>query len=119
MRRLRGFVYAEVIAATALIGIALLIAVSLTAAAPRAARQVRASRAALEAVENTIEQIRSGSVPLPANAGVVSRANGVEIRVDVKPTDVRDLLRVTVESRVRIEGRLLNRRVDTLVWRPQ
>lgn len=119
MRRPGGFAYAELIAATALVGIALLIATSFAASAPRAARQARAGRAALEALENAIENVRADTAPLLAASTVTSRSSGVEIRVETRPANVPGLHHVIAEARYRVDGKAVRRRLETLVWRPQ
>ena len=120
-----GFALVEAIVALAVLAIALLLGLALALQEPRAVRRIEAQRQALRAVEATLESIRAGAVPLRSTRldGFLLAAGrplpeGLTLDVDVAPELPAGLYRVTLRAQTAVYGQPVERRVETLVWRP-
>lgn len=120
-----GFTLIETLIALAILMVALLLGLPLVLEQPRILARVEAQREATRAIEAALEALRAGEVPLaPARIhGFALSAGepaprGLTLWIDVAPAGAPYLYDVTLRTRVDVRGQPLERRVETLIWRP-
>jgi len=132
-RAARGFSLLEVAIATAILGVALLLGMSLLLGEARTVRRLDADHAARAALEATLEAIRAGALPLrsasygsEALAALTSPGTGppptaMTVDLDVSPPAPPappGLYEVALRARYRVAGQDFERRLGSLVWQP-
>ena len=126
-----GFSTLEALFALAIVALALLLGLGLLAQQRHVLERLDARRAADRVIEETLEGLRSGAIPLPAprtaeplppppeDPGPSRSAAGLEVLVRVDPTgSPADLYHVWVVARYQVAGRPAVRTVETEMWRP-
>ncbi len=126
-----GFSLLEALFALSVVALALLLGLGLLAQQRRILERLDARREADRMIEETLEGLRSGAVPLPrpesaARVPLAPRelapaagAAGLEVLVRVAATErPADLYHVWVVARYRAAGRPVVRTVETEIWRP-
>lgn len=120
-----GFSLLEALIALVLIGVALLMSGELVLQSPRMVRRMDAERQAFRALESTVESVRGGAIPLQTvDLGVYSTAVGTPARKDlsifmqVDPTELPGLFRVTLRARYPADHRKIQKELQTMVWSP-
>jgi type II secretory pathway pseudopilin PulG len=123
----RGFTLVEVAVALSILIVALLTGIALVLQQPRVVRRIDAERQAQQVMEWTLEEMRGGLIPLRSTGDVGwavssfvagSPAPDLKIAVIVTPTAPAGLYQVTVAARYTVFGKLLRRRLQTMIWRP-
>jgi prepilin-type N-terminal cleavage/methylation domain-containing protein len=124
-RRHGGFTLLETLIALAILSMVLLVGAALLLAEPRVVRRIDVDRQALRAVESTLEALRAGALPLQserldgfATAAGAPAPAGLTLQLDVTPEGLPGLYRAALLARFPVAGRIVERRVETLVWRP-
>ncbi len=113
----QGFTLIEALIATTIVMIALLMGMGLVAQQPGIQRRLQAQREALHGLEGTLEALRAGALPLASQR--IDAAGDRTIWVDVGPAGhPPGLYRVSVRTLWRIEGKVRERSIETLIWRP-
>ena len=111
-----GFTLVEALIATTIVMIALLMGMALVAQQPGIQRRLEAQRETLHALEGTLEALRAGALPLASQR---LDADDRTIWVDVQPAShPPGLYRVSLKALWRVEGKVRERSIETLVWRP-
>ena len=119
-----GMTLVECLVATALLGIAILMAALLFGAGPRATARIDAGREALDALENTIEAVRAGAIPLVSGpvAGPwgfqPQYARDLGVTLTVVPGDIPGVWDVAADASWVVRHTAEHRRLETLVWTP-
>ncbi len=126
-----GFSIVEALFALAIVALALLLGLGLLAQQRRILERLDARRAAGRVIEETLEALRSGAVPLPAARGAshvplppeepgsLGAATGLDVLVRVALAEPpADLYHVWVTARYEVAGRPVVRTVETEIWRP-
>jgi prepilin-type N-terminal cleavage/methylation domain-containing protein len=119
-----GFTLVESLVALTLLAIALLLGLGLMVQQPAVVRRVDAHRQALRAMEATLEALRAGALPLISTQVTASPAlpaelpSGLAVWIEVAPIAPPGLHQVTVRARYPAAGRVVERRIETLVFRP-
>lgn len=124
-RRQSGFTLLEALIALFLLGVALLLGMELVLANPRLARRTDSQRQAFRALESTLEAVRAGAIPLVNQKldGYVTAVStpaprDLNILMEVEPTKLPSLVKVTLKARYKLEGRKFEKELQTLVWSP-
>jgi len=118
-----GFTLLETLVALALAGLALIVTLALLAQEPRAHRRLDAHRRALDALGAALEAVRAGRLT-PAGGPIDPAAAGLEpmpfldLRAEVHDLSPPGLARLVVVASYAVDGRRVERRVETLLWRP-
>ena len=115
----RGSILVESLVALVLLSVALLMGLPLLFGQPGAVRRLDAQRVALSALDSTLEALRTGALPLqPARYGAGTPDDPL-VWVEVEPQPgPAGLYLVTLRAVYRVREQTLERRVETLVWRP-
>jgi len=130
-RRTRGFSTLEALFALAIVALALLLGLGLLAQQRHVLERLGARRVADRVIEETLEGLRSGAIPLPAPGTARSLPPlpedpqssqdlpGLEVRVRVDLAEPpADLYHVWVVARYEVAGQPTARSVETAIWRP-
>ena len=113
----RGFSLLETLIALTILGIALLLGMSLLLQQPRVVRRLDAQRRALAELESTMEALRSGAIPL--QSARLGPSDTPAVVIDVSPAEgPPGLYQVSLRAIYLVEGRTLERTLDTLIWSP-
>jgi prepilin-type N-terminal cleavage/methylation domain-containing protein len=114
-----GFSLVESLIALLVLSVALLMGLPLIQQQPWIVKRVDAQHVALREIESTIEAMRSGAMPL-ASIHLPGGHGQPSLWVDVQPeTDApAGLFHVSVRALWRIQGRDLEKKVETLIWSP-
>lgn len=123
----RGFTLIESLVALAVLSVALLLGMGLVLQLPGVVRRVDAHRQALRAMEAALEALRAGELPL-ASARLVSPPSpavssgsapaGLAVWIEIQPVSPPGLHEVLVRARYPAAGKIVERQVETLVYRP-
>ena len=112
----RGSILVESLIALVLLSVALLMGLPLLFGQPGAVRRLDAQRAALGALDSTLEAIRAGALPLEdARCGSGTPDDPV-VWVDVEGS--AGLYQVTLRAVWELRGQTFERRLESMVWRP-
>lgn len=115
----RGSTLVEALVALLLITVALLMGLPLIFEQPGIVRRLDAQRLALSALDSTLEALRAGVLPLESARYGAGTPEDPVVWVDVEPeAQPPDLYRVTLRAVWKVRDRKLERRIETLVWRP-
>ncbi len=127
----RGFSTLEALFALAIVALALLLGLGLLAQQRHVLARLDARRAADRRIEETLEGLRSGAIPLPAprtaehvppppeDPGTSGSLSDLEVLVRVALAEPpADLYHVWVVARYEVAGRPTVRTVETEIWRP-
>lgn len=115
---MRGFTLVETVVSLLLLMVALLLGLALVLEQPRVVRRIEAQRAALAALDTTIEALRAGAIPL-ASAELPESAAWPARSIEVAADDDRPgLFHVRVRARWQVFGHPRERSLETFVWRP-
>ena len=82
---------------------------------PAIVERLEARQAAWDTLEDTLEAIRGGDLPL--SAGSFPTARGAVVHLHVEPTPVPELWLISLEAEYRVQGRTFRPRLETRVWR--
>ncbi len=92
---------------------------------PRIVRRMDSERQAFRAMESTLEAVRAGALPLRTSLldGFVTAVGtpapkDLTIWMQVEPTELPGLFRVTLMAHYRIERQKLVKHLRTMVWSP-
>jgi prepilin-type N-terminal cleavage/methylation domain-containing protein len=124
VRTQRGMTLMECTAALALIGMAILAAEAFLDVQPHLGERLRAQRAAVQALEYTLESVRAGALPFAVGTQTVplpalpEAARDLAVTLHVEPADRPGLFEVTADASFSAGGRQYRRRLATMVWRP-
>jgi prepilin-type N-terminal cleavage/methylation domain-containing protein len=113
--RRQGFTLVETVVALAVLGVVLLLGLGLLLQEPAVVERLEARQAAWDALEDTLEAVRAGDLPL--SGGSYPTPQGTVVHLSVEPTPVPDLWRVQLEAEYRVQGRDFRPRIETRVWR--
>jgi prepilin-type N-terminal cleavage/methylation domain-containing protein len=121
----RGFSLIETLVALVLIAIALLLGMGFLLQQPRVVKRIDAERAAMRAMEATMESIRAGTVPLASEQleGFFTAPGEVgppdlKVQVTVTPTLPAGLYEIRLRASYSVLGSHLAKQIDSLVWQP-
>lgn len=118
-----GFTLIESLIALTILAVALLMGVSLVLQQPRILRRLDAHRAALRSLDATLESVRAGAIPLQSahfDESSPEAPRGLRIWLTVAPAGhPPGLYEVSARASYLVEGRMFERQVETLVWRPE
>jgi prepilin-type N-terminal cleavage/methylation domain-containing protein len=114
-----GFSLVESLIALLVLSVALLMGLPLIQQQPGIVRRLDAQHVALREIESTLEALRSGAMPL-ASIHIPGSPGQPVLFVDVQPEPgaPAGLYHVTVRALWRIQGRDVEKSVETLVWSP-
>lgn len=113
----KGFSLVEALIATTIVMIALLMGMGLVAQQPGIQRRLEAQREAIHGLEGTLEALRAGALPLASQR--IDAPGDRTIWVDVQPAShPPGLYRISLRVLWRIEGKVRERSIETLIWRP-
>jgi prepilin-type N-terminal cleavage/methylation domain-containing protein len=116
----RGFSLLEALIALTLLAVLLLMSGGLVLQQPRTMRRIDAQRRELQTLDSTLEAIRTGVLPLASTR--IDVPGGPIVWVEVAPAGTpptpSDLYRVSLRALDQANGRTVERRLDSLVWRP-
>jgi Tfp pilus assembly protein PilV len=120
-----GFSLAETLIALFILNVALLLGMILALQQPRVIRRLDAQREAVRAMENTVESLRAGLIPLQSEelSGFAAAAGsrmpaGFRVEVEVVPAALPDLYEVRLQAHFLVFGLPRERRLATMIWRP-
>lgn len=119
-----GFSLIESLVALALLAVALLLGMGLMLQQPGVVRRVDAHREALRTLEATLEALRAGQLPLASSrlaspaVSAGSSPSGLTVWIEVTPVSPPGLHEVVVRARYPAAGRIVERQVETMVFRP-
>jgi prepilin-type N-terminal cleavage/methylation domain-containing protein len=117
-RNHQGFSLVESLVALLVVSIALLLGLPLIQQQPGVLRRLDAQRSALRELDSTLEALRSGAIPLePMHLG--GGPNQPVLWVTPEPTEPTGLYKVTLRAAWQVRGKTYEKRVETLVWRPE
>ncbi len=119
--RQRGMTLIEAIATIALIGLAVLIATSLTAVYPGNAERVAARHELLRVADATLEGVRCGHTPLQDGAVPVPIpvAREIALQLGVEALEPAGLYNLSVSAGTEVRGETLTITLQTMLWRPE
>lgn len=119
-----GFTLLEALLAATLLTFALLLGMALVLEQPRIVRRLDAQRRALQILEETVEEMRAGGVPLATRRIdwpklYPSDTVGVELWTTVEPAGYPPgLYDVSLRVVWTMDGQIHQRRLETMVFRP-
>lgn len=117
--RQRGSILVESLVALVVLGVALLMGLPLLFAQPGVVRRLDAQRVALAALDSTMEALRTGALPLATAHYGAGTVDDPVVWVDVEPLPrPAGLYQVDLRAVYKVRDRMLERRIETLVWRP-
>ncbi len=103
----------------------MLLGMALVLQNPRIVRRMDSERQAFRAMESTLEAVRAGAIPLQTSLldGFVTAVGtpapkDLTIWMQVEPTELAGLFRVSLMARYRIERRTFVKQLRTMVWSP-
>jgi type II secretory pathway pseudopilin PulG len=114
----------ECLVSMTLLGFAILMSSLLLGTGPRAARRLEAKREALGALENALEGVRAGAIPLEGGKISVPLgprplcAGDLQVALDVRPTETAGLYEVVADARYVVLRKSEHRGLTTMVWAP-
>lgn len=111
----KGFTLVETVVALAVLGVVLLLGLGLLLQEPAVVERLEARQSAWDALEDTLEAVRAGDLPL--TGGSIPTPRGTVVHLSVEPTPVPGLWRVQLEAEYRVQGRDFRPRLETRVWR--
>ncbi|MFL6200483.1 MAG: hypothetical protein ACJ76J_15000 [Thermoanaerobaculia bacterium] len=118
-RAQRGSILVESLVALVLLSVALLMGLPLLFGQPGAVRRLDAQRAALGALDSTLEALRTGDLPLEAARYGAGTPEDPVVWVEVEPeARPAGLYRVELRAVYKVRNQTFERQVETLVWRP-
>jgi prepilin-type N-terminal cleavage/methylation domain-containing protein len=116
----RGFSLLEALIALSLLAVLLLMGGGLVLQQPRTMRRIDVQRHELQALDSTLEAIRAGALPLVSTR--IDVPGGPIVWIEVAPAGAppvpADLYRVSLRALQQTGGKTVERRLDSLVWRP-
>lgn len=122
--RPRGFSLVENLVALAIVSAVLLVGMTVVLQERRIGRRLIAQRAAIEAIEATLEALRAGALPLENNilpspwpAPPGSEVPGMVLLVEVEPELLDNLFKLRVEASYEQFGKQESQAIETLHWR--
>jgi type II secretory pathway pseudopilin PulG len=117
--RQRGSILVESLVALVVLGVALLMGLPLLFAQPGVVRRLDAQRVALAALDSTLEALRTGYFPLETAHSGAGTADDPQVWVEVEPLPrPAGLYKVDLRAIYKVRGQILEKRIETLVWRP-
>ena len=117
--RQRGSILVESLVALVLLSVALLMGLPLLFGQPGAVRRLDAQRAALGALDSTLEALRTGDLPLQSARYGAGTPDDPVVWVEVEPEPrPAGLYRVNLRAVYQVRSQTFERQIETLVWRP-